>query len=136
MTDNERLIEEAARADFYATPDDRIWEDISDKERTLRLRGMAAALAVFEKAHTPTDDEREALVSILYVNPWSQTKYSLGHIAEKILTAGFRCTVPQGEPSDAQVAVDAAWKQFQRMPSSNPSDYAHAVVAALRAAGV
>lgn len=37
------------------------------------------------------------------------------------------------EPNAAtrQVAIDAAWSQFQKMPASNPSDYAHAIVAAL-----
>ena len=58
MTDNEKLIEEAV------TAFNRGWLTAHDKgDRTTRTRtGIEAALAVFEKAHTPTDDEREALI--------------------------------------------------------------------------
>lgn len=34
-----------------------------------------------------------------------------------------------------KVVLDAAWAQFMRMPSSNPSDYAHAVIKALETRG-
>lgn len=56
---NEKLIEEAAKAiqalDF---PDHGIgWDESTEYYR----ESARAALAVFEKAHTPTDDEREAL---------------------------------------------------------------------------
>lgn len=35
------------------------------------------------------------------------------------------------EEEIAEEAVNAAWNQFHRTPSSNPSDYAHAVTRAL-----
>ena len=53
---NERLIEEAAKAiadlQNFAAPG------------SFERRQARAALAVFEKAHTPTDDEREVLTEI------------------------------------------------------------------------
>lgn len=54
MSDREKLIEEAAEAIA------REWRNVRSHEDMAR-----AAFAVFEKAHTPTDDEREALVAIL-----------------------------------------------------------------------
>ena len=61
MTDNEKLIEEAATA-MWADPEQ--WATITEPVRD-DFRGMArSALAVFEKAHTPTDDEREALARV------------------------------------------------------------------------
>lgn len=61
MTDNEKLIEEAAKALTALT--DAEWE-IATAEGTEHLTGYFDAarrvLAVFEKAHTPTGGEREA----------------------------------------------------------------------------
>ena len=36
-------------------------------------------------------------------------------------------------PVTGEMVLDATWAQFMRMPSSNPSDYAHAVIKALEA---
>lgn len=52
MTDNEKLIAEA----------ERVVMDLDEAHGEVTYRELvAAALTVFEKAHTPTDDEREAL---------------------------------------------------------------------------
>lgn len=62
MNDNEKLIEEAAKAIrgvrtvTFRGEDGYLSVGSADSETIAR-----AALAVFEKAHTPTDDEREAL---------------------------------------------------------------------------
>ena len=63
MTDD-RLIEEAAKA-IYETGVSSNFEDAAEWEREIALEEARAALAVFEKAHAPTDDEREALLSAL-----------------------------------------------------------------------
>lgn len=131
MTDNEKLIEDAAKA---------IHEALLAKGG---YRGGAeAALAVFEKAHTPTDDEREALWKVIDKERRGWVRMGSGDstvLRDVILASGFRrsevpepsgkrhawqCMVPyspegscaepgcgcwchkgepQGEPSDAQV---------------------------------
>ncbi len=60
MTDREKLIEEARRAYLDAWAATNL-EDVPPGTRS--RNGIIAALAVFEKAHTPTDDEREALIA-------------------------------------------------------------------------
>lgn len=84
MSDNEKLIEEA-RA--FADRDNGLnWQG--------RIRELADALEAAKKAHTPTDDEREALANLVqlgFVTDWYEA-------ADRILAAGFRRTeVP--EPS-------------------------------------
>lgn len=98
-TSNEGLIQEAAKA-MYEIHRDEGWTyaDLA-----------AAAFAVFEQAHTPTGDEREAPeYRLAYVVedavptsefPSWRFRYSR-RIADAVLAAGFRRTV-QGEPRDA-----------------------------------
>lgn len=95
MTNNEKLIEEAAKAirDVrfnhtlpHAHRGGSMWTD-SDLAR--------AALAVFEKAHTPTDDEREALADDAGFRP--------SEVPEPRLLTGVELDAlfaePQPEPS-------------------------------------
>lgn len=56
MDDNEELIEEARRAYLDAWAATNL-EDVPPVTRS--RNGIIAALAVFEKARTPTDDKRE-----------------------------------------------------------------------------
>ena len=92
-TDNEKLIKEAR---LFADRDNGLnWQG--------RIRELADALEAAEKAHTPTDDEREALARVVakadeetldyerrlpdyYADPWE------GYLlhADYILAAGFR----------------------------------------------
>lgn len=58
MTDNEKLIEEAAKAIYFRADEIGINREVGQLQSEALAR---AALAVFEKAHTPTDDDREAL---------------------------------------------------------------------------
>lgn len=44
-------------------------------------------------------------------------------------------TIEEAREQARKVVLDAAWAQFMRMPSSNPSDYAHAVIKALETRG-
>jgi len=74
---NEKLIEEAAKAIVEVEYPDIAWGLLNEKRKEFRRRQARATLAVFEKAHTPaddfphghpeldapTDDEREALVA-------------------------------------------------------------------------
>ena len=65
MTDNEKLIEEArvAFTEAWDAEDRRIenWDRDARGTHSRSRAGIRAALAVFQKARTPTDDEREAL---------------------------------------------------------------------------
>lgn len=116
MIDNDwrnARIEEAAKAIFYADPpsnphgpsSDLVFGEPYTHSATKTARKHArAALAVFEKAHTPTDDERNALaVIVAYVEDDYQREHgtlngSALATADAILAAGFRRTdVP--EPS-------------------------------------
>lgn len=112
MTDNEKLIEEAAQAIYGHNPEQQPWDgepmglaEAGDSHRANMARRQAEdAMAVFEKAHTPTDDEREALAKVIDdaadapVSP-ERVRASLTlWLADAILAAGFRRTeVP--EPS-------------------------------------
>ena len=126
----EELIEEAAAAIFDAAdlqlaPDDHRWE--------LARRDARAALAVFEKAQTPTDEEREAHRRVIEL--WFANWRSIGNVSpalevaidslegmvDEALAAGFRRPAQgdyyegleegiaigrrpvQGEPTDAQI---------------------------------
>ena len=66
MTD-EKLIEEAAAtiAVSELVRTHRTWGDLIEPQKDEYRRVARATLAVFEKAHTPTEDEREALLAIL-----------------------------------------------------------------------
>lgn len=130
MIDNEKLIEEAAKALTALT--DAEWE-IATAEGTEHLAGYFDAarrvLVVFEKAHPPTDDEREALVKrfadLIFAHGLRAPDSTIAVIAFKEVSAGFRrsevpepiacpgchglkgahfstCPEAQGEPSDAQ----------------------------------
>ena len=111
----EELIEEAAAAIFDAAdlqlaPDDHRWE--------LARRDARAALAVFEKAQTPTDEEREAHRRVIEL--WFANWRSIGNVSpalevaidslegmvDEALAAGFRRPA-QGEPTEAQIEVIA-----------------------------
>ncbi|MDR6867661.1 hypothetical protein J2Y69_002265 [Microbacterium resistens] len=86
MTDRERLIEEARTAMAKAWSSTASWSD--------SWNAMAkAAFAVFEEAHTPTDDEREALGIVVanFISPAGYEVAELDYIlADRILAAGFR----------------------------------------------
>lgn len=95
MNDNEKLIEEAAKAICEAQIEESTYGDLA-----------RAALAVFEKAHTPTDtngyqsvgtphtpndDEREAMRRIIAQGSYSMTPESLPYenVAYRLVEAGF-----------------------------------------------
>lgn len=89
--------------------------------------------AVFEQAHTPTDDEREALAEIVTYQTFMDA--TPNQEADAILAAGFRRTV-QGEPTDAQVrAAYVAWSNHPRDINVSALEYMRSALrAALRAA--
>lgn len=79
-----------------------------------------AELTVVEEAHTPTDDEREALASLIQSGRYSGKVIPASNPidfrdADRILAAGFRRSEPQGEPSDAQVEVPSHWTLDDRL---------------------
>lgn len=76
MMDKEKLIEEAAQAIWMVRYGTRVgWTEAPEDWRTRIApqtedeiqREAEAALAVFEKAHTPTDNEQEALARTIYL---------------------------------------------------------------------
>lgn len=100
MTDNQKLIEEA-----FKKHDAPAWdEDAGSRDAAIRwhIRGFNDALAVFEAAHTPTDDERARIeqsnnvASIVFdqikkvwpdLHPVLDLRYG---IADALWAAGFR----------------------------------------------
>lgn len=95
MNDNEKLIEEARRWPAGVGP-------IPSAAPGNLITRLADALEASEKAHTPTDDEREALAKL--VNPdafskalWWKNEDHARHLesnarvrADEIFAAGFR----------------------------------------------
>lgn len=93
MNDNEKLIEEAAAAAQEATRQKHrpTWRKLPEYVKENYRAHARAALAVFEKAHNPTVDEREALETVIAVT-W-RDMYSTPtdrDFADAILAAGFR----------------------------------------------
>lgn len=99
MTDNEKLIEEARRAYLDAWAATNL-EDVPPGTRS--RNGIIAALAVFEKAHTPTDNEREARLEYVIdaavpVSEFPSWRFRYSRrIADAVRAAGFR----RSEPTD------------------------------------
>lgn len=121
MDDQDKLIEDARRAYLDAWAETTL-EDVPPGTRS--RNGIIAALAVFEKAHAPTDDEREA-ERIAYLDArqiamrkdredWYADYDAEPGIAGNAFERGWGAAVgarfarrpvspePQGEPSDAQ----------------------------------
>ncbi|MFF3029129.1 hypothetical protein [Microbacterium sp. NPDC057944] len=67
----EHLIEKAAKAMVALAPGET-WEDC---DQNWYLRDARAAFAVFEEAHTPTNDEREALRRAIASVLWNAGNY-------------------------------------------------------------
>ena len=112
MSDNEKLIEEAAKAIWktrLVVVDDDLWERL-DGSKSDYMREARAAFAVFEKAHAPTR-------MVIQITPEAiQREYELRNPA----------------PTDAQ--VDAALDAYFAGPSGEPTRVS--MRAALRAAAV
>lgn len=120
ISGNEKLIEEAAKAMADGEHNVLGWRGHSEDEREWYRKDAAIALAVFEKALTPTDDEREAVrLRAALEDVWSTIQRDvrvlanldpgeLGGIVARALEPdeyGHLPAEPQGEPSDAQEAV-------------------------------
>lgn len=137
MTDNEKLIEEAAKAIYAMDPDRQAWdgdaygflEPGAERGRKRAIAQARAALAVFEKAHTPadepgwgpgekhadcyhgehsctpTDDEREARLEYVIdaavpVDEFPSWRFRYSRrIADAVRAAGFRRS-EVSEPSE------------------------------------
>lgn len=114
MIDRKALIKEAAKAMVALAPGEN-WEDC---DQEWYLRDAAAALAVFEKAHTPTDDERARVLSILAdmdYNDGGMMRWSSGRpteqaekVADRIVRelAGFRRSEVPEPSAEAVTAYD------------------------------
>ena len=102
----EELIEEAAKAiarsrgNFLDGEQDRI--------------SARAALAVFEKAQAPTDDEREALSNFLFSVYEHGSQPNALREADAILSFLASIRLTQSEPTDVQVeaAAKAYWPAY------------------------
>lgn len=163
--EREELIKEAASIVYGTVPASVIvpWREV-DRNRRVEFEAAARAiLAVFEKAHTPTDDEREALAEVIARGRrgWERNggRVDSMTLRDAILAAGFRrsevpvptCTCgevlgshaincpaftePQGEPSDAREARARILAKLDRIPDSDAVTLDKADLrAALRAA--
>lgn len=108
---NEKLIEKArrAKAAVYLATDASVADDLSRI-----IGGLADALEAAEQAHTPTDDEREAMARAVHAaipgtGPWdddaAERTGAFFQIGDCILAAGFRRT---------EVPSDDAWLAGER----------------------
>lgn len=132
MTSREELIKEAAKAMLDDSHGEGTWEHREQIEEELYLRRARAALAVFEKAHAPTDDEREALAYLITAHRFRERGLSgaIGEpevavarpLADFLVAEGFRRSeVP--EPSAEQPKHLCAAHPFGcPEPQGEPSD--------------
>lgn len=134
-TDNEKLIErvraviDTAVTDAYtaasqmnATASDHAAteRDVSEAEAVRDL--VVEALEAAEKAHTPTDDEREALANLVqlgFVTDWYEA-------ADRVLAAGFRRSEGprdhQDDPHDDELTRERDHHGIDPEPQGEPSD--------------
>lgn len=104
-TDREQLIEAAAKALFADKSTDRLNSRTAPETWALCEQFAHVAFAVFEKAHTPSDDEREAMLNAAEAEAQDLLRAGQGRTGREVsagrtirrLVAGFRRTV-QGEP--------------------------------------
>lgn len=108
MDSRQELVEEAAQAMANA-PHAASWDAHTKDERNWYRKDAAIALAVFDKAHAPTDDEREVLGQMIADHltgfPGARPDEDDLEMADLILAAGFHRS--QDEPTGARVEVAA-----------------------------
>ena len=120
-TDNEKLVEEARTFASSAPLGKTVWRELD--KAILLIRRMSDALEAAEKAHTPTDDEREAdekaILNALYDSGEAfsgagdevgtdETAILVDHVPDIVLALGFRRSeVP--EPSAEHGADWSDW---------------------------
>lgn len=132
-TDREKLIEKAAKAMADGEHNVLGWRGHSEDEREWYRKDAAIALAVFEEALTPTDDERESLDYAIRCAIPNDLDYRplwelIGAIRGSVLTAGFRHTeVP--EPSAERIGCNICGEALPdgephlcSAPQGEPSD--------------
>lgn len=90
-----------------------------------------AAFAVFEKAHTPTDDEREALIECIEAVPLNQgalPRCEAAQIADAVLDALRRAephpldALQDGTPSTRRAIAHAKARERLAVPQGEPSE--------------
>ena len=139
----EELIEEAAKAIQSAhhptTGAIPGWYSEEDAWRETYRAFSRSALAVFEKAQAPADDEREALARLMCEKEdsgsYSEDEGTCSwhfELADAVLAAGFRRPA-QGEPTEKQVqaAIQGRYAAFRQNVHATET---HLMRAALHAA--
>lgn len=128
-TDSEKLIDEAAKAMFEV--DQKMPWPMESTASLTDFKDMArAALAVFEKAHTPTDDEREALraeVEQVQRAAWAEIHgqdptrtYSVAEVKklvysfDNLISSVLRRSEAPEPSAEAQALVDAVQEAMDR----------------------
>lgn len=103
-TDNEKLIEEARRAEtaVYLATDARVADDLSRI-----IGGLADALEAAEKAHTPTDHERSVLLDELEAWQRHTGDAALGNLLRRVGSAIRRSEAHT--PTDDERSDLIAW---------------------------
>lgn len=144
MNDNKKLIEEAAKAirDLDAEFDFNNGDDPRERYDAL-IHGFArAALAVFEKAHTPTDDEREALrveVERIQRAVWAEIhgqdptrKYSVAEVKQLVYSFDNVLSTLICGSVVPQERAERDWAEYRdEAPENNTPDQRRAFFAAL-----
>jgi len=127
MIENEKLIEEAAKA-MWAANDPEGWERATGAEQAEHLTLASAALAVFEKAHPPTDGEREALSEFLFTVYDHGTNPNALREADAILAflASRRSVTMKPSAEDIRLASLAAVRKGARSDAEAVRNYREA----------
>lgn len=136
MTD-EKLIEEAASAIHSVAESGASWLDARMADKAQHRAEARAAFAVFEKAHTPTDDERELSERLVARHlPLSAPSDTAANIVRHLLEVGLLRRSEVSEPRDrdprqraeylAASKADAAMADWRPPPEpqGEPSDCA------------
>lgn len=128
MSDNEKLIEDALID---------VATSYGDETGTLIPldRARDAMLAVFEKAHTPTDDEREALLAALHAKGfsgngeeigWDEVVIMVDEVPDIVFGVGFRRTEVPEPKCEHGTSLTELCEHVERLvnaePQGEPSD--------------
>lgn len=132
--DRAQLIEDAAKAIYEAETEgldvfkfiDPSWEARGARYQSRFLAKAKAALAVFEGAYTPSDDEREVLYSVVRkaIGNEDYGPHAWHLVTRDVLAAGFHRTMQGDSADDVRRAVRLWAERFIPGDRWDPEDAA------------